>query len=80
LKPNDELPSRGALELNEVVSMALANDRVHWCRARLLHALAGAAKQGVLDEVLNEILPDDGDAIAQRIVESLKASGWMKST
>jgi hypothetical protein len=67
------------LELNEVVAGALANDRVHWCHARLLHALAGAARQGILVEVVQELLPDDGDGISARLVEALKASGWIPS-
>lgn len=73
-----DLPDQSSLELNEVVASAVANDRVHWCRARLLHALAGAGKQGVLEEVVQELLPDDGETVAERIIDSLRASGWMR--
>ena len=65
-------------DLHDIVSTALANGRVHWCRARLLHALAGAGKQGVLREVTQELLPADGDDVADQLVAALKENGWIR--
>jgi hypothetical protein len=74
----EQSTAASCLEVNETVAGALASDQVNWCRARLLHALAGAAKQGVLAEVVQELLPDDGGEITHRLIDSLKATGWMR--
>lgn len=72
----------GAMTSNEAFAEALRLRTVNWCRARLLHAFAGAAEQGVLREVLDELLdegsgPEDGFEVHERIVRSLKATGWL---
>ena len=74
-----------ALTSNEAIVRALELRQVSWCRARLLHAFAGAAAQGVLQEVLEELLDegssaDDGFEIHERIVRSLKATGWLQES
>jgi hypothetical protein len=73
-----ELSAPVSVELNDIVSTALAGDQINWCRARLLHALAAAAKQGVLAEVVQELLPHDGDTIMERLIESLTETGWIR--
>lgn len=67
---------------NELFASALRLRQIEWCRARLLHAFAGAARQGVLLEVLEELLdedsgPEDGFEIHERVVRALKATGWL---
>ena len=47
-----------------------------WCRARLLHALGAAEEQGILADVLSEILGDSGDV--RHIREHLRRHGWTK--
>lgn len=63
----------------------VASHEFPWCRARLLHALAGAAEQGVLAEVMDELLGDrarpiTGRAITARLIDALCATGWMDLT
>lgn len=65
-------------EEQQSVSAAICERRFEWCRARLLHALAGAAEQGVLLEVLKELLPETGDVFHAMFVTTLTATGWMK--
>lgn len=56
----------------------LVNPAARWCRARLLHALANAAKQGVLDEVIDELLDDDESAVKERLYDALARTGWIR--
>jgi hypothetical protein len=65
-------------EEQDSVSAAICERRFSWCRSRLLHALAGAAEQGVLLEVLKELLPETGDVFHAMFVSTLTATGWMK--
>lgn len=58
----------------EVVELVVSH-KFPWCRARLLHALAGADEQGVLMTVLEELLPDDDDAPLV-IANALFENGW----
>jgi hypothetical protein len=67
---------KSALELNEEFAIALTDHRIEWCRARLYLALAGAARQGVLDEVLDE-LTDDDDTVKEKILGNLRSFGWL---
>ena len=64
----------------ETTSNAICQHRFVWCRARLLHALAGAAEQGVLLDVLDELLGDhqDADEVGYAFKRALLKSGWMK--
>jgi len=55
----------------------IVSRHLRWCRARLLHALAGAAEQGVLEEVLSELFPRTGIHILTRIVRELERYGWL---
>lgn len=73
-----EPPGPITREEQESVSAAICEHRFEWCRARLLHGLAGAAEQGVLLEVLNELLPETGDVFHAMFVATLTATGWMK--
>ena len=52
-----------------------------WCRARLLHAMANAARQGVLDEVVGELvaLDSESEEVLERLLEGLVDTGWLKS-
>lgn len=47
-----------------------------WCRARLLHALGAAEEQGVLADVLAEILGDSAEA--EHVRAHLRRHGWSK--
>lgn len=70
------------LERQELFQELLAG--ANWCRARLLIALAGAARQGILDEVLDELLPSgvDGGSEAEDVLDELiaglKEGGWLR--
>lgn len=66
------------VEEQDAVSAAICERRFSWCRARLLHALAGAADQGVLLEVLRELLPETGATFHAMFTATLTATGWMK--
>lgn len=48
-----------------------------WCRARLLHALGAAEEQGILAEVLEELM--GGGPGADAIRNSLHQQGWAKT-
>jgi hypothetical protein len=52
-----------------------------WCRARLLHAMANAARQGVLDEVVGELvaLDSESEEVLERLLEGLVDTGWLES-
>jgi hypothetical protein len=63
------------MELNEAFADALAKGKVNWCRAKLFHALAGAARQGVLGEVLGELFDDD---TPERMKQALVNTGWLE--
>jgi hypothetical protein len=65
-----------ALRASEQATEAIVARRVRWCRAKLLHALAGAAEQGVPGEVLSELVPAEAD-LAERIATELRATGWL---
>lgn len=63
----------------EIASDLIAKREFRWCRARLMHALAGAHAQGVLDEVLTELLPDgtySPETLADDIGSWLDFNGW----
>lgn len=72
---------------NETATHLIVEHRFEWCRAKLLHALAGAMEQGVLDEVIDELL--DGDAVedavtvdedrtVNRLKRALSRTRWVK--
>ena len=44
------------LAAQERTTDQIINGDFKWCRARLLHALAGAAEQGVLQDVIDELM------------------------
>jgi hypothetical protein len=73
---------RGAIstEEQEAVSAAICEHRFSWCRARLLHALGGACEQGVLLEVIKELLPQRSEQDAQLVFlvlrRELLTHGW----
>jgi hypothetical protein len=67
---------RLSLDLNNTFAEALTSQRLSWCRAKLLHALAGAASQGVLHEVLDELL-DDAGVTEDRILRAMADTGWL---
>jgi hypothetical protein len=52
---------------HDLVGEQLAAHEVRRCQTRLLHALAGAAEQGALDEVLDELLDVDGERVNEAI-------------
>ena len=54
------------MEEQEAATHLIVEHRFKWCRAKLLHALAGAMEQGVLDEVIEELL--DGDVVEDAVV------------
>lgn len=56
----------------------IVNRKFKWCRARLFHALAGAAEQGVLAEVLDEIFGPYALLVSSRIHSRLRNHGWLK--
>jgi hypothetical protein len=63
----------------ESASDMICTHQFNWCRARLLHALAGAHEQGVLHEVLDELLSDTDDDHREAATYSIKSflrSGW----
>jgi hypothetical protein len=63
---------------HDLVGEQLAAHAVRWCRARLLHALAGAAEQGILAEVLDELLDGDGERVNAAITAALGRTGWIE--
>jgi len=48
-----------------------------WCRARLLHALGAAEEQGVLEDVLGELLRHGSPEI-DSLRDALRRHGWAK--
>jgi hypothetical protein len=62
-------------DANESAAALLHAGKFNWCRARLLAALASASQQGVLDEVLAELAPDD-EGLADRLRTALTSNGW----
>jgi hypothetical protein len=72
----------------EVAVEAMREGTFPWCRARLMHALAGAALDGILREVLDELLERDeiqlewlidGDPASKVngwLIDSLREAGW----
>lgn len=57
----------------------IVSRRFPWCRARLIHALAGALEEGVLEEVLGELLEDTEltESIVASLREALRRGGWI---
>lgn len=47
-----------------------------WCRARILHALGAAEEQGVLADVLTELLGDEAEV--EHVRKHLRRHGWSK--
>ena len=78
LRPRGVVRLRGnrLLRTNEEATSAIVAGHVRWCRAKVLHALAGAASQGVLEEVLSELVPED-ESLPARVVRALRETGWM---
>jgi hypothetical protein len=64
----------------EIATDLIAKREFVWCRARLMHALVGAHAQGVLEEVLAEIVGDfeslDAETLADDIGTWLSEHGW----
>lgn len=61
----------------DAVTVAISNGSYRWCRARLLHALVGAARQGVLDEVFGELFEADDGAVVAALKRKLAENGWL---
>lgn len=63
----------------------IVSHKMPWCRARLLHALGAAEEQGVLDDVLRELIEDEssvsrldeGDRARCLLRAVLTARGWV---
>lgn len=68
--------ARKRLAMQEVASGMVVSGLFRWCRARLFAALAGAARQGVLKEVLDEL--DVDPILTENLVDKLSASEWGK--
>lgn len=69
-----------ALLAQERTTSLLRRHAYRWCRARLLTALGSAESQGVLREVLEELLdghPGSSEAI-DAIAAALNARGWTR--
>jgi hypothetical protein len=73
----DAAADRGR-RLNEAFNDALQSGAANWCRARLLRGLALAAKQAVLDEVLEELLPNTHHVVLERLLRNLTLTGWLQ--
>lgn len=67
-----------AVVMQEAVTDSIVTGKFRWCRARLLHALARADEQGVLGEVLDELLEGEDAAVAERVRARLRERGWTK--
>lgn len=66
-------------EKQEIATDLITKRKFKWCRARLMHALAGAHAQGVLHEVLTELLPDGDyspETLADDLASWLHFHGW----
>lgn len=70
------LAARQTCDGNETASSAVVRGDVNWCRAKLLHVLAQANHQGVLAEVIDELLDDAGETSA-KMTEALRQTGWV---
>lgn len=66
-----EIASRTVDEV-ERANALIVSHRMPWCRARLLHALGAAEEQGVLDEVLRELLDDSANNNASSVSASVR--------
>lgn len=72
--------------LQDAAVEVMKDGTFQWCRARLLHAIAGAARQGVLQEVLEELIEgetygpfDDSTAVLEAMLSHLRSTGWLSS-
>jgi hypothetical protein len=60
----------------ETINRAIVEHAFPWCRARLLHALGAAEEQGILEDVLSELLGDDAEI--DHVRKHLRRHGWVK--
>lgn len=82
-----------AAELQDITSNMVSTRAFRWCRARMLHALAGGFKQGKLAEALGETLDEeawdrildgarDPEELTSNLIEvlgeKLRENGWLK--
>jgi len=67
-----------AVVAHEAISNAICEHKFTWCRARLLHALAGAAEQGILPEVIEELFPMSGPEVTKYLQSTLRKNGWLE--
>ena len=75
--PDDECVSRKvSLRRVERTNAMLVAHAFPWCRARLLHALGAAEEQGVLEDVLHELLGESPEVDYLRA--ALRRHGWAK--
>ena len=75
--PYDSCRSRTvSLKLVERTSRFIVAHAFPWCRARILHALGAAEEQGVLEDVLTEILGESSEIA--HIRQHLRRHGWAK--
>ena len=73
----DACPTRTvSLKRVEAMSAMIAAHAFPWCRARLLHALGAAEEQGVLEDVLSEILGDEAEV--SHVRQHLRRHGWAR--
>jgi hypothetical protein len=65
-------------EADQAINL-IVDHTLPWCRARLLHALAGAEEQGILREVLEEVTyGDDTENTIKNVQGYLRENGWLK--
>jgi hypothetical protein len=70
--------TQSALDRVDDATSLIVEHTYPWCRARLLHALGGAEEQGILAEVLAEVL--EGPEAAQRVFRHhLREHKWARS-
>lgn len=66
----------------EAATALVVDHKFPWCRAKILHALAGAEEQGKLQDVLEELLEDAGPweptSPVQVLRDALQKTGWIK--
>ena len=82
-----------AAELQDIASSMVSTRQFRWCRARVLHALAGSLKQGKLAEALDETLDADSwdrildgardpEELTSNLIdalgEKLRENGWVE--
>lgn len=66
-------------EQNEIATTRIVSHEYPWCRARLLHALGGAAEQGILDDVIHEVLDERWqDEVLEEMLRALECTGWLR--